>query len=314
MAFHILNIVTTNIRKYYYPIFKLIAFLESFDLMNISNKQKQEERFLLKVMKHVIEMADYSSICDCSVNEMKDFLHKRLPGVPINIIQRNIPKIGVRYNIIEYFDEITGVVNHVITIRGTRNFKNLKIDLDSTLEYDSSLDMYIHRGFKKVYQAILQDLLNINSPTHDVIRSHRLHSSQTIRLTGHSLGGVCACLLAAALNKNHQIKIESVIVFGVPKFTDLEGSHKLAHLPLTLVEHSADPIITIPSPSGYHHLRPKQLITLQHNNRIFHTMNPLNNKRNHEIFQPKLMKYHFMSSYKSILRSNVPSSSSKMVI
>ena len=51
-----------------------------------------------------------------------------------------------------------------------------------------------------------------------------------------------SCLLAAALQKRHNVNIESVAVFGMPMFTDTAGSAKLASLPVERIQHMLDPI------------------------------------------------------------------------
>jgi hypothetical protein len=105
--------------------------------------------------------------------------------------------------------------------------------MNTATEYDEFLSMNIHRGFRKMYLEILNDLPATVYESSD--------SSSRFYITGHSLGGVLSCLLAASLKRNG-VHIDGVTTFGMPKFTDKKGSILLAKLPIVRVQHLLDPV------------------------------------------------------------------------
>ena len=146
--------------------------------------------------------------CACLCNTVPDEIVKQLLLVTkssniinIRVEQRDIEEVGARYNIID-FDEYTAVGDvslsdskdisndnskkhhwvhkRVIAVRGSRNFKNYQRVIDSTMEFDDFLGINIHRGFKRVFTAILKDL-----PDHLFSEESQ---SIPISFTGHSLG------------------------------------------------------------------------------------------------------------------------------
>jgi len=71
--------------------------------------------------------------------------------------------------------------------------------------------------------------------------------SKTICITGHSLGGAVACLLALGL-KGHGYDVDQVTIFGTPKFTDKRGAEQIAQskLRISRFEHVWDPAVFSP--------------------------------------------------------------------
>lgn len=144
-----------------------------------------------EILEDVHDLSDCSKVCDLSVNEMIKVLSSPTRS-NIRIFQRDIKKYGIRYNIIEYDHWNSNERRTVIAIRGTKNIKNIKLDLDGKLEYDDSLGIQIHRGFKKVYQAILKDMLSDeSSPLYDLLSTKAkspVFKQRSLHITGHSLG------------------------------------------------------------------------------------------------------------------------------
>ncbi len=109
-----------------------------------------------------------------------------------------------------------------IAIRGTANVEDLRTDLKAEMVRDPQLDLPVHRGFRNLAHAIYGDLI-----AHD-----RLNPEYAIALTGHSLGGAAAVIVAMYLRTNalYAKKIVKVMTFGQPKFTSNEGVHAFQEL------------------------------------------------------------------------------------
>jgi len=106
-----------------------------------------------------------------------------------------------------YFIE-TDLANRkqTLSIRGTAQKSNVFEDIETALLPDNILDIPLHRGFKDVATAI-----------HDNAVPY-LRKDLPLRVTGHSLGGAAAVIVAAYLESEGYI-VERVVTFGQPKFT-----------------------------------------------------------------------------------------------
>lgn len=131
---------------------------------------------------------------------------------------------------------------HRIAIEGTtKDWHDFWIDAKAQPEPDPRLGIRTHPGFAAVAHAIYVDL----------VTNDRLKAGYTIGLTGHSLGGAAALLLAMYLDR-HGITIDEVVTFGQPMATDAEGVR--AYKPLTtktLRVVACDDVIPFVPPSGY---------------------------------------------------------------
>jgi triacylglycerol lipase len=124
-----------------------------------------------------------------------------------------------------------------ITVRGTHNNKNLADDLDIAVREDRKVDIPVDAGFDSDARAIYND-----------IKPH-LKPGYTTYVTGHSLGGAVAAILAIYLIEEG-VKVERVITFGQPRFTTTDGAKKLGFLPLTRIVDEND-IVPMVAPSTY---------------------------------------------------------------
>lgn len=209
---------------------------------------------------NVVDLGVCSVSCDVTFPELSDRLStwKKLETME----KRDLLKLRARYMVVTYNDEISNETATVLSIRGTKNFRNMRSNIDGNLVRDPLLDIHVHRGFQRIFQAILHDLNNTS------LFRHLDANRGPFYVTGHSLGGAVACLLAAALHWKYQRSISDVVVFGIPKFTDKSGSAYLSRLPLTVVEHLHDPIVVTPislpfSKNKFHRLEPQKLILLE---------------------------------------------------
>jgi len=124
-----------------------------------------------------------------------------------------------------------------ITVRGTHTDKNLAEDLDITVRQDRKLDIPVHAGFDAAARAVYNDL-----------KPH-LRPGYKTYVTGHSLGGAVAAILAIYLIEDG-VQVERVVTFGQPRFTTTDGVKRLGFLPLTRVVDEND-IVPMVAPSTY---------------------------------------------------------------
>ena len=120
-----------------------------------------------------------------------------------------------------------------IAVRGTSNIENAFIDLSLKLTFDKQAGLRLHQGFslvaKKIYVAL----------------QPHLNRDYVINTTGHSLGGAAAFVLATYLDKD-QYKVGSVITFGQPKVTNIEGAGALKHLDIKRIVLPRDLVPLVP--------------------------------------------------------------------
>jgi triacylglycerol lipase len=121
----------------------------------------------------------------------------------------------------------------VISIRGTANTKNAMVDIYLKLVLDQKTGLRLHHGFslaaKKIY-AKLKPLLK---------------ADYKINVTGHSLGGAVALILAIYLDAD-QFDIEQVTTFGQPKVTNISGAGKIQHINIIRVVNPLDLVPLVP--------------------------------------------------------------------
>lgn len=130
-----------------------------------------------------------------------------------------------------------------VSIRGTQNWSNMVDDLKYELEFTPELNIRAHQGFVGLYRMAWDQL------------KERLDKKKPIRISGHSLGGAVASLLALKLKKDGYHVVE-VVTFGAPKFTDFEGCVEFLrlHIPLLRITNKGDPIPAAPPWPQYAHI------------------------------------------------------------
>lgn len=122
---------------------------------------------------------------------------------------------------------------HVISVQGTANLKNALLDLEYDKKKDPRIDIHLHRGFQAAAQSLYNDAIG------------RMNKGDAVSLTGHSLGGAEAVILAMYL-KTEGWKVERVITFGQPKVTDADGAKEFRDLPLLRAVNVNDPVPLVP--------------------------------------------------------------------
>jgi len=120
-----------------------------------------------------------------------------------------------------------------IAIRGTANVENAMLDLDIELQPDPTLDIILHKGFATGAKAVYDDI------------KPYLIADTPIDITGHSLGGAIAVILALYL-KQDDYPVTQIITFGQPKVTNVTGARKFADLPLIRIVTPKDIVPLVP--------------------------------------------------------------------
>jgi triacylglycerol lipase len=141
-----------------------------------------------------------------------------------------------------------------ITVRGTADKKNFHEDMDIHVRDDRTTDIPVHEGFDAAAVVIYADA------------KPYLKTGYTTHITGHSLGGAIAALLAVyAIEDGH--KVARVVTFGQPRFTTAAGVKRLDFLPLTRVVDENDMVPMLPPASvadrvhgPYEHVGPEIIL------------------------------------------------------
>lgn len=121
-----------------------------------------------------------------------------------------------------------------IAIRGTANLANVMVDLDIEFQPDERLGITLHNGFRSAAEAVFNDV------------RPRLVAGMPVQITGHSLGGAIAVVLAMYLKHDTAAQVSQVITFGQPKVTNVTGAEIYASIPLTRVVTQKDLVPLVP--------------------------------------------------------------------
>lgn len=156
---------------------------------------------------------------------------------PIDDIRRAFPltthAVTIKSVNVRYFIE-TDLINNrqTLTVRGTAVKQNVWEDIETTLVPDSILGIPLHRGFQRDATAIFDD-----STPH-------IRKDMPLHITGHSLGGAVAMILAAYYDKRGY-KVARLVTFGQPKFTSEPPPEKVLSV-TTRVVNDLDVVPMIP--------------------------------------------------------------------
>jgi hypothetical protein len=188
----------------------------------------------------------FAERANAAYHEDRDFRHEY--GGQIE--HGEFPGSGLRV----YVDHNPANKAQWVIIRGTANMQDVFDDLEFVGRDEHELGINVHAGFDRSLQECLPWVLE------------RLDKSRPVWVTGHSLGGAVAVLLAATLDFRG-FKNISAITFGQPKFTDAHGASKLAHLNILRIVHDEDPIPMMPpidvegiTPGLYQHCGPEVIV------------------------------------------------------
>jgi triacylglycerol lipase len=121
----------------------------------------------------------------------------------------------------------------IISIRGTSNIENAMVNVSLKLNVDADLGVSLHQGFSVSAKRVYAELKPLLKPEYK------------INVTGHSLGGATALVLAMLLDKD-QFKVEQVVTFGQPKVTNVPGANSIQHINLIRVVTPDDLVPLVP--------------------------------------------------------------------
>jgi len=120
-----------------------------------------------------------------------------------------------------------------LAIRGTSNVENALADIALQQVVDKHTGIPLHRGFALSARDIYAQV------------GPKLIKNFSINITGHSLGGAVAVVLAMYLDiDNYNVK--QVVTFGQPKVTNVTGALKFKHLPVIRVVTPKDVVPLVP--------------------------------------------------------------------
>jgi hypothetical protein len=178
-------------------------------------------------MKLIYQYAEFADIVGKSDDTINAYFNK----LDYNEFQiKEIADYGLKY--LMFINDTC----QFIVIRGTKNFKNAMTDLMAVPWYDKQLKIWMHSGFRNAGNALFKE-----------IEAEGIDKNKKFVIVGHSLGGTIACILGIHLFRNGY-KLNKIVTFGQPKFTDEKGAHKYRMLPIIRVVGSQD-IITILPPT-----------------------------------------------------------------
>ncbi len=120
-----------------------------------------------------------------------------------------------------------------IAVRGTIDSVNWDTNMDTLGVHDKRSGILMHRGYSAAARTIYRDL------------KPRLRKRYTTSLTGHSLGGAVAAILATYLYDDGYA-LGHIYTFGQPKFTNAAGAQAYQNLPLLRVVHQNDGVAAFP--------------------------------------------------------------------
>ena len=141
-----------------------------------------------------------------------------------------------------------------ISIRGTANRQNVFEDIEIKIQEDISLAIPVHAGFDKTARALYEDMKPFLKPNYKTY------------ITGHSLGGAIAAVLAIYL-VDDKFDVAKVVTFGQPKFTTNAGVEKLGFLQVTRIVDENDIVPMLPPTTfrnrlhgAYEHIGPEIIL------------------------------------------------------
>jgi hypothetical protein len=140
-----------------------------------------------------------------------------------------IPDVQVAYFLA--FNEISRT--QIISIRGTSNIENAMVDISLKLRLDADIGVPLHEGFAYSAKRVFTELKPLLKPGYKT------------SLTGHSLGGAVALILAMYLDEN-QFNVDRVVTFGQPKVTNIAGANKVSHINIIRVVTPLDVVPLVP--------------------------------------------------------------------
>ncbi|MEP2656120.1 MAG: lipase family protein [Sedimentitalea sp.] len=156
-----------------------------------------------------------------------------------------VKSVGVQY----FIETDLTNRNQTLSIRGTAQKPNVWEDIEIALLPDRIIGIPLHRGFRDDAWAVYTDA------------SPYLRKDLPIRVTGHSLGGAVAVIVAAYLERE-DYDVDRVVTFGQPKVTSKRPVDDPVDL-ITRVVNEEDIVPMIPPNAlgrKYQHFSPEVIL------------------------------------------------------
>ncbi len=130
--------------------------------------------------------------------------------------------------------------------RGTANFSNFKADITTQRVKGLWKHSKVHKGFQDATQKIFFN---------KELREDILNTDKKICLTGHSLGGACATVLAAKLI-GELIPVDHLVIFGCPRVGNARyGNMIYKHVKsIYRFVNLCDPVPMLPTRNRFKHV------------------------------------------------------------
>ena len=244
------------------------------------------------------EMARFAN----AAYESETGIHRLVESSDYKLVQyHTIPDVQVAYFLA--FNEISRT--QIISIRGTSNIENAMVDISLKLRLDADTGVPLHHGFAYSAKQVFTELKPLLKPGYKT------------NLTGHSLGGAVALILAMYLDEN-QVKVDRVVTFGQPKVTNIPGANKVQHLDIIRVvtPHDLVPLMPLFDPLDINNLdifwhAGKEVILLEDTRyAILEGASSMlrATKFTQKLLSEENLKDHQMSVYLNLIDAKIPSS------
>lgn len=167
-------------------------------------------------------------------NSTVELIQQKYPGSWVD----QTPKNQVRYFFVPDHEN----KRQFLAFRWTANLMNAWVDINFRRVYDPDLDTWVHTGANLAAREVMGRLVGRLIPGYDII------------ITGHSMGGSIALMLAMHLQKAGY-PLSQVVTFGQFRITNRAGAMKWKDLPYIRVAAEKDYVTWLPPTwlTGYHH-------------------------------------------------------------
>lgn len=185
----------------------LLALVIIFSSLNVANAEKFESERMQLICAISSAAAYQGEIGDLS----KSFFEAR--GWKVDKFENPSQKINVKIHFMSRA-ESEGTITKIFFITGTEDIKDIKIDVKvKPVPLDESDDkILVHKGFKDYADEALSDGIL------DFLVDHiKNHPEEKIYITGHSLGGAVATMIAVRLvDAGADMSNIKIVTFGAP--------------------------------------------------------------------------------------------------
>lgn len=185
-------------------ILALLLILSNFAVTSAAELEPERERFICALSSAAAYQGEVGELA-------KSFFEAR--NWKLDKFENPSKKINVKIHFMSKTD-LDGEVKKVFFITGTEDLKDVGIDIKVKpvpLD-DADQNILVHSGFKSYADAALSDgILNF------VTEYINNHPQEKIYLTGHSLGGAIAMMIAVRLvDAGANMENVKVVTFGAP--------------------------------------------------------------------------------------------------